>query len=211
MQNIQMFLQTIASTNFKLYVDYFTNLVTLEVLLKLMVLYFFIVWISIIVWVYKDITNRTYSSLYQILSLLLVLIFTPLWVFIYLLIRPTRTTTERYYETMEENFNLLSDAVSQTTIPCPSCKEEINSHYSYCPHCDFSLYSACEWCMKPVYFDWNSCPHCWRKVKKKTEEKWEEDEKEKTEEVKEWGKKAKKHDKDSKKDSDEKEKEEIDK
>lgn len=167
MQQIEIFLQYLSSINFKMYVDYFIKGITLESFLKFLVLYFFIVWISIIVWVYKDITNRTNSVLYQIFALLLVLLFTPFGVFVYLLIRPVRTVTEKYYEEIEQNLDILSEAIAHTVIPCPGCEKEINSHYSFCPHCDFSLYSPCKWCGKSVFFDWNSCPHCGKKNKKK--------------------------------------------
>ncbi len=167
MQSIQLFLQSLSNSNYKLYFDYFFGKITIESALKFLVLYFFIVWISIIVWVYKDITNRTNSTIYQIISLLLVLIFTPFGVFIYLLIRPIRTITEKYYDEIEDNLDILSEAITHTVIPCPNCKKEINSHYSFCPHCDFSLFAPCKWCGKSVSFDWNSCPHCGKKVKKK--------------------------------------------
>lgn len=163
-------MQTLSSPNYKLYVDYFVQNFTLVSFLKFLVLYFFLVWISLIVWVYKDITNRTDSVFYQIISLFLVFIFTPFGVFIYLLIRPSRTITEKYYEEIEENLDILSEAIAHTVVPCPKCQKEVNSHFSYCPHCDFALYSPCKGCGKPLSFDWNSCPHCGKKAKHKAVE-----------------------------------------
>jgi hypothetical protein len=176
MPYIQAFFWSLHTINYKIYTDYFIQSVTLELFIKLLILYFFIVWISLIVWVYKDITNRTLNSFYQIFSLLLVLIFTPLGIFIYLLIRPIKTLTEKYYEEIEDNLDILSEAISHTIIDCPGCQKEINSHYSSCPHCQFSLYDPCGKCSKPVFFDWTSCPHCGKKNKKKVvkteEKKW---------------------------------------
>jgi hypothetical protein len=170
MQTIDSFFTSLSQVNFKIYTDYLLQQITIEFFIKILILYFFIVWISIIVWVYKDITNRTLNSFYQIISLLLVLLFTPLGIFIYLLIRPIKTLTEKYYEEIEENLDILSETIAHTIVSCPGCQKDINSHYSNCPHCQFSLYEPCGKCSKPVFFDWNSCPHCGKKNKRKVEE-----------------------------------------
>lgn len=52
--------------------------VTIEFVIKFAVVYFFVIWIAIIVWVIKDISNRTNNILLQILSILIVLLCTPL-------------------------------------------------------------------------------------------------------------------------------------
>ena len=81
------------------------SLLTPNTIVSLAVWYFFIVWISIIIWVTKDITNRTNSLFLQIFSILIVLLWTPLSVVIYLLIRPSRTLFEKYYDyTYEEEY-----------------------------------------------------------------------------------------------------------
>ncbi len=50
------------------------SVLTFESFLKLVVIYFFIVWIAIIIWVTKDIINRTNNILYQIFSIFTVLL-----------------------------------------------------------------------------------------------------------------------------------------
>jgi len=57
--------------------EYLSNMMTIETFAKLAIVYFFIVWIAIIVWVIRDITNRTDSIVLQFLSILIVLIGTP--------------------------------------------------------------------------------------------------------------------------------------
>ena len=54
------------------------NSVTLESMLKFTVVYFFVVWIALIIWVARDISERTPSRLYQILCILIMILFTPL-------------------------------------------------------------------------------------------------------------------------------------
>ncbi|MEI6711389.1 MAG: hypothetical protein WCK88_04225 [bacterium] len=63
-----------------------------------MILYIFIIWFCIVVWVAKDINNRTRSLLFQIFCIFIVLFLTPLGIFIYLLIRPQKTLFEKIFE-----------------------------------------------------------------------------------------------------------------
>jgi len=68
--------------------DYLMEVVTLKNVIIFSVLYFFVIWISLLAWVIKDITNRTDKLYLQIISVLIILIFTPLGIFLYLLVRP---------------------------------------------------------------------------------------------------------------------------
>jgi len=56
---------------------YIWDNITFETFLKFIVIYFIIVWIAILVWVVKDITNRTNSIIMQAISILLILLLTP--------------------------------------------------------------------------------------------------------------------------------------
>ncbi len=76
----------------------FVSLFTPDNIFRWLVVYFFIVWFCLVVWVVKDITNRTNNIYYQTLCILLILLFTPLGLFIYILIRPQKTLFERIFE-----------------------------------------------------------------------------------------------------------------
>jgi hypothetical protein len=78
--------------------NFFIENITYEMFIKFVVIYFFIIWISLLVWVVKDISNRTDNILLQILSVATILIFTPIGIFIYFIIRPSKTFLERSYE-----------------------------------------------------------------------------------------------------------------
>ena len=71
--------------------DYLMEIITLKNVIVFAVLYFFVIWISLLVWVVKDISNRTDKVYLQIISVLTIIIFTPLWIFLYLIIRPSKT------------------------------------------------------------------------------------------------------------------------
>lgn len=106
------------NTNNELY-NLLLNYVTIENTIKFFVFYFFVVWIAILVWVYKDITNRTDSIIYQIISILIILIFTPIfgWL-IYIIIRPGKTLLEKYYEEVDHNLEALAKDIEDRLKSC---------------------------------------------------------------------------------------------
>jgi len=153
--------------------------ITIESVLKFAVAYFFIIWIAIIIWVIKDVSNRTNNIFLQIISLLIVIFLTPFWVFLYLLIRPGRTIFEKYYEDVEENLNILSRIIEQREeqqkenelTDCPNCNYEIQKDFIICPNCKKSLKSQCIECKKEIHDNWKVCPYCTTKQKRKKSKK----------------------------------------
>lgn len=88
-------------------------MITFEFTLKFFIVYFFIIWIALVVWVIKDISIRTNNLFFQIIAILVILFLTPLWIFIYLLIRPRRTLYDKYYEEIEENLDIINEIVEE--------------------------------------------------------------------------------------------------
>jgi RNA polymerase subunit RPABC4/transcription elongation factor Spt4 len=146
--------------------------VTFEVFIKFVIVYFFIIWIAILLWVIKDISNRTSNTLLQIISILVILFLTPFWIFIYLLIRPGKTLFEKYYEEIEENLDTFNQIIEDKTRQCEaedhcfSCEEPISHNFKFCPKCKTVLKRECFHCSKLLYSDWKVCPYCWKKQKK---------------------------------------------
>jgi len=149
-------------------VNYIWESVTIEAVIKFAVIYFFVVWIAIIIWVIKDISNRTNNILLQIFSILIVVIFTPLGVFLYLLIRPSRTVFEKYYQEVEENLDILSRIIDQKTkhqsvndlTDCPECGHELEKDFVVCPNCNYTCKKECQSCKKEIRANWKVCPYC---------------------------------------------------
>lgn len=150
------------------YLSFLSNtfsLLTFESFLKLIIIYFFIVWIAIIIWVTRDIINRTNNVLLQIFSILTVLLGTPLGIVIYLLIRPSRTLFEKYYEEasiLEDDLRDfdLSEIQDELKKTCPHCEYEINADYKFCPNCRNCLKKECISCGKELKPEWSFCPAC---------------------------------------------------
>lgn len=154
----------------------FYDAITFEVFIKLLVVYFFIIWISIIIWVLKDITNRTDSLFLQLLSLFIVIFLTPLWVFLYLIIRPAKTNLEKSYREIDDNLELLSSIVKDkfdlcNLVTCPKCEIKIDKNFKYCPNCAYELKVTCDSCKKELKPEWKVCPYCSKKQDNQEEKK----------------------------------------
>lgn len=157
------------------------NNITVDWIIKFAVLYFFIIWWAFVIWVVKDITNRTTNIFVQFISIVLVIILTPIfWLPIYLLIRPRNTIFEKYYEEadLEEEENeevVLEEEVEEIKeYGCPKCWKLIKEDFHFCPYCEFELIKSCTKCEKNLKSDWKVCPFCWEKQVKemtKTEKK----------------------------------------
>lgn len=91
--------------------NFLLDIISIKMFIAIVAIYFLIVWLTIIIWVIKDITSRSESLFFQFTSILTVIIFWPLWVLIYLLIRPNKTFFEKYYEEIEGNIEYLTDNV----------------------------------------------------------------------------------------------------
>lgn len=153
------------------YIQYIYDGITFESSIRFMIVYFFIVWVSLIIWVIKDIVNRTESIILQTISILVILIGTPLGIFIYLLIRPSHTLFEKYNNEVEENLNIMQEMIDGKNqdlwdaLHCFSCETPILPEFKFCPKCTIELKFECTSCNKIVYRNWEICPYCWDKQK----------------------------------------------
>jgi RNA polymerase subunit RPABC4/transcription elongation factor Spt4 len=120
-----------------------------------------LLWLSIVVWVYRDIRERTRDSSLQVLSVFVVLMFFPGFnvpgLALYLMLRPRDTLEEVYARSLEEEALLreLGDEGS-----CPSCRRLTDKDFHYCPSCQTQLKDACAKCARLLSFSWVACPYC---------------------------------------------------
>jgi len=141
--------------------------ITVDSVIKFVVIYFFILWWAFVIWIVKDITNRTTNIFLQLFSILIVIFLTPIfWLPIYLLIRPRTTIFEKYYEEDELNDEaILEEEVNEEDniekYDCPKCSKEVNEEFKFCPYCEFKLTKDCTKCSKHLRADWKICPYCW--------------------------------------------------
>lgn len=140
-----------------------SSVMSIDLAIKLVLGYFFIIWAAFIIWVIKDITNRTTNILVQTVSIFIILFFTPIFGLpIYLLIRPRRTIFEQYYEEEELDESDEEDELEEV-YHCPGCNHKVSRDFRFCPKCAFELTVSCPTCQKQVHTDWTLCPYCGEK------------------------------------------------
>ncbi len=106
-----------------------------------------IIWIFVIVWVYRDAERRGMNG---VLWALLVFIGNIIGLLIYLIVRSDSIPA------------LKADPAIQA---CPSCQKEVDSEFVFCPYCAARLHAVCPECGKPTEENWKVCPHCGKKLK----------------------------------------------
>ena len=110
-----------------------------------------IIWIFVIIWVYKDAERRGMNG---VLWSLLVFIGNLIGLLIYLIVRSDTTLGKEEKSEIKE------------PRPCPNCGEPVAEHFIYCPYCGTRLQLICPKCGKPVDKSWQACPYCGEKLKK---------------------------------------------
>jgi len=115
-------------------------------------------WVSLVIWTFRDMRLRSRDIFAQLLASLVVLIFGPLGMLIYLILRPQETLSEAYARTLEEEA-LLQDITEEQPV-CPECKHRIEPDFIICPACHTELRKACPHCGRLMLMRWEICPYC---------------------------------------------------
>ncbi|MBM3180338.1 MAG: zinc ribbon domain-containing protein [Chloroflexi bacterium] len=114
-------------------------------------------WISLVVWTYRDIRARARDPLVKTLAALLVAVMNLPGVLVYLILRPPRTLEEEYQRTLEEE--ALLQALEDLPL-CPGCERRVKEDWQICPNCHTKLKKSCHHCLKFMELSWNLCPYC---------------------------------------------------
>lgn len=120
-----------------------------------------LLWLSIIVWVYRDIRDRTRDLGLQVLAVFVVMMFFPGFnipgLALYLMLRPRETLEEAYARSLEEEA-LLREIGDEGV--CPSCRRFVERGWKACPYCQTQLKDVCRQCSQLLSFSWVACPYC---------------------------------------------------
>jgi len=114
-------------------------------------------WISLVIWTYRDIRARSRDPLAQTLAAILVAVLSLPGVLIYLILRPQRALEEEYQRTLEEE--ALLQALEDLPL-CPGCERHVKDDWQVCPNCHTKLKKTCLNCSKLMELAWNICPYC---------------------------------------------------
>ena len=114
-------------------------------------------WVSLVIWTFRDMRSRTRDAFAQLLASLMVLVLGPLGAILYLILRPRESLSDKYERSLEEEA-LLQD-IEERQI-CPGCKQPIEPDYVLCPVCHTRLRHPCTHCGRLIHPRWSICPYC---------------------------------------------------
>jgi len=134
----------------------------------IVIAYLGLLWLSILIWVTRDVISRSTSLLFQAFSILLAITIPVLGVLIYLIIRPGKTQMQRYHEQLEaELLENENDNEEEDELQCDKCFIGIEPDYNICPNCSFQLKKSCYHCRKHYSKQWDQCPYCGKLYREK--------------------------------------------
>jgi RNA polymerase subunit RPABC4/transcription elongation factor Spt4 len=116
-----------------------------------------VLWLSLIIWTYRDIKARARDPFIRILAAIIVaLLFIP-GIVIYLILRPAHTLEDEYQHSLEEE--ALLQSIEDLPV-CPGCARRVKENWMVCPSCHTKLKKTCHQCRKLMDLAWNLCPYC---------------------------------------------------
>ena len=124
----------------------------------LLIAYALVLWLSAIIWVYRDVKNRTSDPASQVIAVLLVATFNLPGLIVYLVIRPQVTLADAYERSLEAEAVLHELQI--TASSCQTCRRPIDDDFNVCPHCRTVLREPCRTCSRLVRTSWTTCPYC---------------------------------------------------
>jgi RNA polymerase subunit RPABC4/transcription elongation factor Spt4 len=114
-------------------------------------------WLSLVIWTYRDIRSRARDPLARILAVLVVAVLFLPGIVIYLILRPPYTMDEEYQRTLEEE--ALLQGIEESSL-CPGCGRRTKDNWVVCPNCHTKLKKNCHQCGRLMELTWNLCPYC---------------------------------------------------
>jgi RNA polymerase subunit RPABC4/transcription elongation factor Spt4 len=114
-------------------------------------------WLSLLVWTYRDIRSRVRDSLVRILAVLIVAVLFLPGLVVYLILRPSQTMEEEYQHMLEEE--ALLQAIEERSA-CPGCGRHTHEDWTICPNCHTKLMKSCHACGRLMKLPWSLCPYC---------------------------------------------------
>ncbi len=124
----------------------------------ILLIYALVLWLSAIVWVYRDVRNRTTDQTSQLIAVVLVAVFNVPGLVVYLVIRPQATLADAYERSLESE--AILHELQLTANACQACKRPIDDDFNVCPNCRVVLREPCRSCGRLVRTSWNACPYC---------------------------------------------------
>lgn len=114
-------------------------------------------WLSLVIWTFRDMRLRSRDPFAQILAAVVVGLLPGVGLLIYLILRPPETLAEAYERALEEEA-LLQEIEERPA--CPGCSRIAEPGWILCPYCHTRLRKQCPDCDALLELQWNLCPFC---------------------------------------------------
>jgi len=144
-------------------IDWLENINNFGVVVQVVGGFVFIFWLAVIWWVWLDSVKRFKNAFVQFVMGLVVIVFPIFGLFIYLLVRPTRTTEENYFIDLEKKV-LLSESFDLNI--CEKCQYVLPGNFIRCPGCGGEVRHTCLGCKEIINVRYEYCPFCGKKQEK---------------------------------------------
>lgn len=119
--------------------------------------YLLLLWLASILWVYRDIRERSDDPVTHIVGVAIAVIFPIVGLPIYMILRPGETLNAAYESQLERDA-LLSELHSINA--CPNCRRPTHEDFTVCAFCGTTLRQPCAQCGQPLQPAWRHCPYC---------------------------------------------------
>jgi RNA polymerase subunit RPABC4/transcription elongation factor Spt4 len=140
--------------------DFFENPV-IQFGIRAIAIYIIVLWLASAYWAFRDLQHRTSNPVLPYLAASLIVLFTPIFfllgVVIYKLIRPAERIGEVNERQLAEEA-LLAEV--EAIHSCPTCHRRVHDEWIICPTCRTRLNRVCPNCGKLVGLDWSLCAWC---------------------------------------------------
>ena len=114
-------------------------------------------WISMIIWAYRDMKARSRDTFARMLAAVVVGILNVPGLLVYLILRPRETLTEQYERALEEE--ALLQTIEEKPV-CSGCGHPIKEKWRICPYCHTKLKKPCDNCGELLELQWTICAYC---------------------------------------------------
>lgn len=114
-------------------------------------------WVSMIIWTYRDMKARSRDAFAQVLAALVVGLLNVSGLLVYLILRPRETLAEQYERALEEEALLQEIEGKQV---CAGCGHPSKENWRLCPYCHTKLKKTCQNCDELLELPWTVCPYC---------------------------------------------------
>lgn len=129
------------------------NTSVFDLIIKGVFVYIVLFWFALIIWSARDVIHRSNNVLFQTFAILLNTFIPVFGLIIYLLLRPSQTLIEKYYEELEYKA-LNADQF------CEKCSHPVSENFDFCPECGNNLKNSCNHCKRPSFATYLICPFC---------------------------------------------------